>query len=303
MARDFALNLHNEIYYLKSEKQHKAWCLERIEKSLVGLYETGKWMGDSSEPHLQPGWNISGQWLSSAVAEPLGGWGLQSIPPNKIFPILVPGFPLDCSSSTSSSNRPQPAVSMSSKGIVVSSVQVTPGRSLQKMLGKGHVNSTKDMPKGDWMSYCFLLPRIHSWILLAEGKVWTNRSALCRRWESESWDSPPFHPSRLWSLCNGSDATEQPGGVLVVGSLEIKATATSRGSPKRPEEAWQYQKATAEKALFLCVMELLFRLFQKRKDQWGGSANSTVSLLVSCAAQPSCCRRCRGMVWGCQWLA
>lgn len=42
MVRDFALNLHNEIYYLKSEKQHKAWCLENIEKSHVGLYESGK---------------------------------------------------------------------------------------------------------------------------------------------------------------------------------------------------------------------------------------------------------------------
>lgn len=155
-------------------------------------------MGDSSEPHLQPGWNISGQWLSSAVAKPLGGWRLQSIPANKIFPMLVPGFPLDCSSSTSSSNRPQPAVSMSSKGIVVSSVQVTPGRSLQKMSGKGHVNSTEVMPKSNWMSCCLLLPTIHSWILLAKGKVRT-RGALWRWWEAESWDSPPFHPSRLWS--------------------------------------------------------------------------------------------------------
>lgn len=32
MVRDFALNLHNEIYSLKSEKEHKAWCPEKIHR-------------------------------------------------------------------------------------------------------------------------------------------------------------------------------------------------------------------------------------------------------------------------------
>jgi hypothetical protein len=41
-----------------------------------------------------------------------------------------PGFPLDWLSSSSSSRSPQPAVSMSSSGTRVSSVSVTPGRSL-----------------------------------------------------------------------------------------------------------------------------------------------------------------------------
>lgn len=41
-----------------------------------------------------------------------------------------PGFPLDWLSSSSSSSSPQPAVSMSSRGTLVSSVSATPGRSL-----------------------------------------------------------------------------------------------------------------------------------------------------------------------------
>lgn len=69
---------------------------------------------------------------------------------------VVPGLPLDCSSSTSSSSRPQPAVSMSSKGIVVSSVEVTPGRSLQKKdVGKGPADSTEIGPEGP--SFVWLL--------------------------------------------------------------------------------------------------------------------------------------------------
>lgn len=72
----------------------------------------------------------------------------QQIPDSKIFQMTVPGFPLDCSSSSSSSNRPQPAVSISSKGIVVSSVEVTPGRSLHKGFGKEQVNNGEIRPKG-----------------------------------------------------------------------------------------------------------------------------------------------------------
>lgn len=72
----------------------------------------------------------------------------QSILANKSFQMMVPGFPFDCSSSISSSNRPQPAVSISNKGIVVSSVEVTPGRSLHKVFGKAPINHTGITPKG-----------------------------------------------------------------------------------------------------------------------------------------------------------
>lgn len=75
-------------------------------------------------PHLPQG-DISGMWP----------WWAERLSPS----ILVPGLPLDCSSSTSSSNRPQPAVSMSSKGMLVSSVEDTPGRSLHEVFGKGPV--------------------------------------------------------------------------------------------------------------------------------------------------------------------
>lgn len=105
-------------------------------------------------PHLPPAicsggghlWDVAQlvQWPSPREAEDLR----QSILTNKIFQTMVPGFPLDCSSSTSSSNRPQPAVSISNKGIVVSSVEVTPGRSLRKVFGKGPVNNAEIMPKG-----------------------------------------------------------------------------------------------------------------------------------------------------------
>lgn len=43
-----------------------------------------------------------------------------------------PWLPLDCSSGISISSRPQPAVSMSNSGVLVSSTAVTPGRSLQR---------------------------------------------------------------------------------------------------------------------------------------------------------------------------
>lgn len=43
-----------------------------------------------------------------------------------------PGLPLDCSSATSISPRPQPAVSMRSSGVLVSSTAAMPGRSLQQ---------------------------------------------------------------------------------------------------------------------------------------------------------------------------
>lgn len=84
------------------------------------------------------------RWPSAREADDLR----QSVLGNKIFRTPVPGFPLDCSSSTSSSNRPQPAVSISNRGIVVSSVEVTPGRSLHKEFGKGSVNNAETMPKG-----------------------------------------------------------------------------------------------------------------------------------------------------------
>lgn len=90
----------------------------------------------------------------------------------------VPGLPLDCSSSTSSSSKPQPAVSMSSKGIVVSSVEATPGRSLQKVLGKGQLTALESGQKGHRLSGCLLLPATqqgqagkHSWVLLPRDKA------------------------------------------------------------------------------------------------------------------------------------
>lgn len=105
-------------------------------------------------PHLGPAacsgggylWDVAqlGQWPRLRKAEDLR----QSILANRIFRTTVPGFPLDCSSSTSSSNRPQPAVSMSSKGIVVSSVEVTPGRSLHKVFGKEPVNDAEILRRG-----------------------------------------------------------------------------------------------------------------------------------------------------------
>lgn len=113
---------------------------------MISQVDTARWgthLPPATSGHL---WDAAQlvQWPSPREAEDFR----QSILAKKFFRTTVPGFPLDCSSSTSSSNRPQPAVSISNKGIAVSSVEVTPGRSLYKVFGKGTVNNTEITPNG-----------------------------------------------------------------------------------------------------------------------------------------------------------